>query len=88
VTCGPAGAVNFIVHGLVRGALSKGDPGFFVPPTVRRRRVCVFRHTISDADAPDLQAWRGMKTAISVYGDRNYAATYCRGLGEAFLSGF
>jgi hypothetical protein len=50
--------------------------------------VCSFSHTIDYADAPSLQAWRGKKTTIAVYGDKNYAATYCRGLGNAFLSGF
>ena len=77
---GPAGAVSFIAKGLITGGFSKGAEGFFLPPRLRQQKVCSFSHTISYADAPNLQAWRGRKMRITVYGDSSYAATYCRGI--------
>lgn len=77
---GPAGAVNYIAQGLVRGAFSKAAGGFFVPPNLHRQRACSFDHTIDDADSPNLQAWRGRKITIAVYGSSSYAGTYCRGI--------
>ena len=77
---GPAGAVSFIAKGLITGGFSKGAEGFFLPPRLRQQKVCSFSHTISYADAPDLQAWRGRKMTITVYGNSSYAATYCRGI--------
>jgi hypothetical protein len=84
---GPAGAVNYLAHGLTAGAFSTGAGGSFVPPTVRRRKACSFSHTIGYGDAASLQAWRGRKIRIAVFGNRSYAATYCQGIGPAFTSG-
>jgi len=77
---GPAGAVSYIAQGFISGAFSKDARGFFVPPNLRRQRACSFSHTIGDADAPNLQAWRGKKMTIAVYGNSSYAATYCQGI--------
>lgn len=89
---GPAGAVSSIAHGMMTGALTRGHRGFFLPPNPRhessRHLVCSIDHTISSTDSPDLQAWRGKKTTISVYGNKSYAATYCRGIRVVFTSGF
>src|SRR5690242_3693048 len=80
---GPAGAVNFIEQGLVRGALGSKAEGFFVPPTVRRQKACSFSHTISAFDSPQLQPWRGKELKMTVYGNSIYAETYCRGIQAA-----
>jgi hypothetical protein len=80
---GPAGAVSYISQGLIRGAFSKGGRGFFVPPGGHRRKACSFSHTIGYADSPKLQAWRGKKMRITVYGNSSYAAIYCRGIRSA-----
>lgn len=77
---GPAGAINYIAQGFSRGAFSSQAEGFFVPPDVRRRDACSLSHTIGYLDAPQLQAWRGKKIKITVYGNGSYAATYCNGL--------
>jgi hypothetical protein len=77
---GPAGAVNYIAQGLSRGAFSSQAEGFFVPPDVRRQKACSLSHTIGYLDAPKLQAWRGKKIKITVYGKSSYAAAYCNGL--------
>ena len=77
---GPAGAVSFIAKRLTTGGFSKGAEGFFLPPRLRQEKTCSLRHNISDADAPELQAWRGRRMTLTVYGDSNYAATYCRGI--------
>ena len=77
---GPAGAVNYIAQGLIRGAFSSQAEGFFVPPDVRRQKACSFSHTIGSGDSPKLQAWRGKKMRITVYGRSSYAATYCQGI--------
>jgi hypothetical protein len=77
---GPAGAVHYIAQGLIRGAFGSQAEGFFVPPDVRRQKTCSFSHTISSLDSPQLQAWRGRKMKITVYGNSSYAATYCQGI--------
>jgi len=77
---GPAGAVNYIAQGLIRGAFNKAAGGFFVPPNLHRQKACSFGHTIGFEDSPDLQAWRGKKITIAVYGSSSYAGTYCRGI--------
>ena len=77
---GPAGAVSFIAKGLITGGFSKDAEGFFLPPRLRQQKVCSFSHTIGYADAPNLQAWRGRKMTITVYGNSSYAATYCQGI--------
>jgi len=85
---GPAGAVNYIAQGLSRGAFSSQAEGVFVPPDVRRQKACSLSHTIDYADASKLQAWRGKKIRITVYGKNSYAATYCNGLqAGSFISG-
>jgi hypothetical protein len=85
---GPAGAVQQIAQGLVRGAFSSEAEGSFVPPGARTHRACSFSHTIGSFDSPHLQAWRGKQMKITVYGNSSYAATYCQGIQEAgiFLS--
>jgi hypothetical protein len=85
---GPTGAVKYIAQGLIRGAFSRRAEGLFVPPDVRRQEACSFSHTISVFDSRRLQAWRGKKLKITVYGNNSYAATYCRGIHVAgiFLS--
>lgn len=85
---GPAGAVNFIAQGLIRGAFSSQAEGFMVPPTVRREKACSFSHTIGSLDSPRLQAYRGRKMEITVYGNSSYAGIYCKGIHIAgiFLS--
>jgi hypothetical protein len=78
---GPAGAVGYIADQLIGGAFDKGAGGFFVPPaSLRERQACSFSHTISYADAPDLQSYRGKKMTIAVFGNKSYAAIYCRGI--------
>jgi hypothetical protein len=77
---GPAGAVRYLARGLTAGALGEQAGGAFVPPDVRRRRACALSHRISVLDAPSLQAWRGRKVTLAIYGDEAYAAVYCRGL--------
>ncbi len=77
---GPAGAVNYIAQGLIRGAFNKAGVGSFVPPNLPRRQACSLRHTIGSLDAPKLQDWRGQKMTIAVYGNSSYAAAYCRGI--------
>ena len=85
---GPAGAVKYVARGLSRGAFSSQGEGVFVPPDVRRQKACSLSHTIDYADAPTLQAWRGRKIKITVYGKSSYAATYCNGLqAGSFVSG-
>ena len=79
---GPAGAVKYIAEGLTRGAFASQAEGFFVPPGVRRQKACSFSHTISSLDARQLQSWRGKKLKVTVYGNRSYAATYCKGIKE------
>ena len=77
---GPAGAVKYIAQGLSRGAFTSQTEGFFVPPGVRRQKACSLSHTIGYLDAPKLQAWRGRKIKITVYGKSSYAVTYCNGM--------
>lgn len=77
---GPAGAVRYLARGLTAGAFGDETGGAFVPPGARRRRACTLSHRISVLDAPSLQAWRGRKVTVAVYGDEAYATIYCRGL--------
>ena len=84
---GPPGVVSHIAEGATTGAFYKYRVGYFVPPTVRQHKACSFTHTIDGADSPDLQAWRGKKTTISVYGNSIYAEIYCLGIGGTFASG-
>lgn len=88
---GPAGAVDYIADGMMTGAFIKKDGGFFVPPQLHQsldhERVCSINHVVSSTDSPSLQAWRGKRTTIAVYGNKSYAAIYCRGIGVVFASG-
>src|SRR5579864_6536322 len=77
---GPAGAVNYVAQGLMRGAFSKAAVGPFVPPNLHGRQACSLEHTIDSVDAPKLQEWRGKKMTIAVYGTSSYAAAYCQGI--------
>jgi len=83
---GPAGAVGYLVRGLATGAFGDQAGGFFVPPAARHR-ACSFSHTIGPLDAPSLQAWRGRKVTITIFGKGASAVTYCLGLRTGvFLS--
>ena len=77
---GPAGAVSLIAQGLTTGGFSSNGEGSFVPPDLHQQTACSFSHTIRPADAPNLQAWRGRKMTITVYGNNSYAAIYCQGI--------
>jgi hypothetical protein len=78
---GPSGAVSVIAKGLITGGFSKDAVGTFLPPGRRQKEACSVSHRINYADAPNLQAWRGRKMTITVYGNSSYAATYCQGIG-------
>jgi hypothetical protein len=69
---GPTGVVDFVVNRLKASAFDTFGRGAFLPPRVRhhrRQRVCSITRTISGTDSPSLQAWRGKKVRVDVYGD-------------------
>jgi hypothetical protein len=69
---GPAGVVDYIVARLRASAFDTYRRGAFLPPRLshhRRKKVCSITHTIGDTDSPGLQAWRGRKARVTVYGD-------------------
>ena len=84
---GPAGAVRYIADHVAAGGFSKFKEGFFLPPRLHHRldqdRVCDYARTIGPADSPKLQAWRGRKVTIVVYGKYD-ALLYCRLIGGVF----
>jgi hypothetical protein len=86
---GPAGAVSYIADRVAAGGFSKFREGFFLPPRLRhhldQERVCDYARTIGPADSPKLQAWRGRKVTIVVYGKYD-ALLYCRLIGGVFTS--
>jgi hypothetical protein len=78
---GPTGAVNYISGRLSTGAFAKYGSGAFLPPRIRRHRqqkVCSITHTISKGDTPSLDAWRGKKVRIAVYGGGDSSAIFCQ----------
>jgi len=69
---GPSGLVDYIVGRLRASAFDTDGRGVFLPPRIRhhrRQKVCSITHTIVDADSSSLQAWRGKKVRVDVYGD-------------------
>jgi hypothetical protein len=79
---GPTGVVDYIVSRLKASAFDTFGRGVFLPPRVRhhrRQKVCSITRTIASADSPSLQAWRGKKVRLDVYGDdRGSEAIFCQ----------
>ena len=78
---GPAGLVDYIAGRLRTGAFATYGRGVFLPPRVRhhrRQEVCSITHTVDGADGPGVQAWRGKKARVDVYGDNKSSdAIFC-----------
>jgi hypothetical protein len=78
---GPAGVVDYIVGRLRASAFDTLGRGAFLPPSVRhhrRQKVCSVTRTIAATDSPSLQAWRGRKVRVDVYGDsKGSEAIFC-----------
>jgi hypothetical protein len=93
---GPAGAVNKIANSIETGAFTKirtrpvppyRKDGSFVPPQIRRHRVCLRAETIQTVDSPQLQPWLGKKITFIVYGNKSRAsAIYCGLLGGVMFA--
>jgi hypothetical protein len=79
---GPSGVVDYIVGRLRASAFDTYGRGAFLPPRIRhhrRQKVCSITHTIGDADSSSLQAWRGKKVRVDVYGDnKSSEAIFCQ----------
>lgn len=79
---GPTGVVNYIVGRLKSSAFDTYGHGVFLPPRVGhhlRHRVCSVTHRIVSADNASLQAWRGRKVRVEVYGDdKGSEAIFCQ----------
>lgn len=79
---GPTGVVNYVVDRLKASAFDTYGRGTFLPPHVRhhrRQRVCSISPTISETDSPSLQAWRGQKLRVDVYGaSKTSEAIFCQ----------
>lgn len=79
---GPSGVVDHIVDRLRASAFDTYGRGPFLPPRIRhhrRQKVCSITHTIGDADSPDVQAWRGKKVRVDVYGDnKSSESIFCQ----------
>jgi hypothetical protein len=79
---GPAGVVDYVVSRLEASAFDTFGRGAFLPPRVRhhrRQEVCSITRTIASTDSPSLQAWRGKKVRVDVYGDRKDSeAIFCQ----------
>lgn len=79
---GPTGVVDYIVGRLKASAFDTYGRGAFLPPHVRRHRrqkVCSITHSIAGVDSPSLQAWRGKKVRVDVYGDnKDSEAIFCQ----------
>jgi hypothetical protein len=79
---GPAGVVDYIADRLSTGGFATYGRGVFLPPRVRRHRrqkVCSITHTVDGADSPSVQAWRGKKARVDVYGDDTSSeAIFCK----------
>ena len=50
--------------------------GVFLPPPVRRQKLCASTHVIQTGDAPELQKWRGRTLEITIYG-KKVSQIYC-----------
>lgn len=81
---GPSAVVDYITGRLRTGAFATYGGGVFLPPRIRhhpRQKVCSITHTISAADSPNLQPWRGRKARVDVYGDdKGTEAIFCQTL--------
>jgi hypothetical protein len=79
---GPTGVVDYIAGRLQASAFATYDRGAFLPPRIRhhrREKVCSVTHTIGETDSPSLQAWRGRKARVDVYGDNKVSeAIFCQ----------
>ena len=79
---GPTGVVNYIVDRLKASAFDTYGRGVFLPPYVRhhrRQKVCSITHSIASADSSSLQAWRGKKVRVDVYGaNKGSEAIFCQ----------
>jgi hypothetical protein len=88
---GPAGVVDYITDRLKTGAFATYGGGVFLPPQIRhhrRQKVCSITHTISSADSSSLQAWRGRKARVDVYGsDKGSEAIFCQILPSVLAQG-
>jgi hypothetical protein len=78
---GPTGVVDYIADRLKASAFDAYGRGAFLPPRVRhhrRQKVCSITRTIASSDSPSLQAWRGKKVRVDVYGDnKGSEAIFC-----------
>jgi hypothetical protein len=88
---GPTGVVDFVVSRLKASAFDTFGRGVFLPPRVRRHRrqeVCSITRTIAGTDSPSLQAWRGKKVRVDVYGDhKGSEAIFCQIVPYVLASG-
>jgi hypothetical protein len=79
---GPTGVVDYVVSRLRASAFDTFGHGAFLPPRVRhhrRQKVCSITRTIASTDSPSLQAWRGKKVRVDVYGDhKGSEAIFCQ----------
>ncbi|HJQ48992.1 MAG TPA: hypothetical protein VJ838_00555 [Gaiellaceae bacterium] len=79
---GPTGVVDYIVSRLKASAFETFGRGAFLPPRVRhhrRQEVCSITRTIASTDSPSLQAWRGKKVRVQVYGsNKSSEAIFCQ----------
>jgi len=79
---GPTGVVDYIVGRLKASAFNTFGRGAFLPPRVRhhrRQEVCSITRTIASTDSPSLQAWRGKKVRVQVYGsNKSSEAIFCQ----------
>jgi signal peptidase I len=84
----PAGAENAITSSIESAGGSTGR--FIVAPAVHGQKNCsrTVQINTSPATAPSLRKLGGQKFTIAVYGSSNFAPAVCRGLSNAFGSGF
>jgi hypothetical protein len=79
---GPTGVVDYVVGRLKASAFDTYGHGGFLPPRLRhhrRQRVCAITHNITSADSSSLQAWRGKKVTVNVFGDnKSSEAIFCQ----------
>jgi hypothetical protein len=79
---GPTGVVDYVVSRLKASAFDTYGHGAFLPPPVRhhrREKVCSITHSIGAADSPSLQAWRGKRVRVDVYGhNKSSEAIFCQ----------
>jgi hypothetical protein len=91
---GPGGAVSNTAQLFRRGGVfdrfnfreAADREGVFLPPPVRRQKLCASTHVIQAGDAPQLQKWRGKTLEITIYG-KKVSRIYCSVLTSTLYLG-